>query len=282
MDYLLLLQCPYLAACIISATIQVCLMISHKKSKPVLMVTLTDMVTCDIWAIFLFSLYFALIPFVLPSVEFEWRPIIATFHAVVVTCLVLTFIFYILIKFLVEYFQVKLRVVDIIDEYKQEDVLQFIRLAIAFMVFSLSTWLHVTSGLSPLYYFTTETPVAPKSARHAVTVLKIIVFLSSTCLVLKFITRNEKRILLGQEREERVRKMSMWNFYLGVSILTFTFVILIGSLTFNGKSAHIVLRYIFYGLFCIVLPATVINRDKNLRRFSANKVQTVLKKMFLD
>ncbi len=282
MDYLLLLQCPYLAICIISNTIQISLIISHKKSKPILMVTLSDMVTCDLLVVFRFALYFAIIPFILPLVEFEFRPIFATLNAAGVTCLVLTIVFYILIKFLVEYFQVRLRVVDITEKYQQEDVLLFVRISIAFMVLSLSSWIHITSGLSPLYYYyLIETPVPPKSSSHAVIVVTIILFLSILCLLLKCITRNEKRNLLVQEQEEELSKISIWNYFIGMSIMTITFITLIASLVINDRSVHLIVRHIYYGLFSIILPATIITKDKKLKRYSKKKVQKAFKSLYL-
>ncbi len=276
LDIVLYLQFTYLSFCLIMASVQICLIIRHKTSKPTVMVTLSDMIVCDLSAVFLLAIYLAAMPFVAPSVKLDLRPVLASFTSVSITCVILTLIFFLLSKILVQYFQVRLRVVDLTDRYKQDDVLRFIRLAITFMVASLSIWIHAMSGKSPVYYYMMEEHFPPKSFCHAAILVMIICSLSLACLLLKCVTYKEKKTLLTNTREDQATKTSICTYFVGVLTIVLIWASLVVTLLLGYRTVHLFLRHIYFGFFSIVLPGIMINKDKSLRKFCNQKFSKIM------
>ncbi len=107
------LQFVYLAVCLSIGTVEIYLFVSYKTSKPAVFTTLSDMVSCDLSIAFLTSLYLVAASYLVPSAKNEIRPILAYIIAPTATCMSLIVVLYLFSKCLVEYFQLRLRVVDL-------------------------------------------------------------------------------------------------------------------------------------------------------------------------
>ncbi len=264
---MLYLQLAYLAVCLSIATLEIYLFVMYKTSKPAIFTTLSDMISCDLCLVFLTILYLAAASYLLPSAKIEIRPFLAYFIAPTGTFLALIIVFYLLCKCLVEYFQLRLRVIDLADEFQQEDLLLFIRLTIVFVSMSFTIWIHVISDVSPLYNFMTETDVTPEALLNSVLVITLSLTVSSVCLILKFITRNEKRILLGEFGKKKYAKLPIWTYFIGILIFIVSLFSLVVSFIVNGSLTHIVFKHFIFGNCACTLPGIIICKDEKLRKF---------------
>ncbi len=273
MENMLFLQLVYLAVCLSIATIEVLLIVSYKTSKPAVFTTLSDMVSCDLSFVFLTTLYIAAATYLLSSAKIEINPILAFIIAPTATSLVFVIILYLLSKSLVEYFQLRLRVIDLANEYEQEDLLLFIRLTIAFVTMTFTLWIHVVSDVSPLYYFMTEADVTPEALLNIFLVITVSLIVSFVCLIIKFATRNEKRILLGDLKMEEPTKLPIWTYFFGILIMIIFLFSAVASFIINGSVAHCVFRQCIFGFVSTTLPTIIIFKDKKLRKFTFKHVK---------
>ncbi len=269
---LLCLQIAYFALCLGISTFLIHLVISFKKSKPSVLITLSDMITCDLSMIFLSLMYVAVASFALKSLDTPVHPFLASVTASSITSQVLAIISYLLVKVTVEYFQIKLRVVDLSDIYRQEDVLLFLRLAILFSVAVLTTWIHVASGQPPTYYYITGKPMAPEALEQAAIVLLLSLAVSTVCLLLKAVTVKEKKILLGSTRLPK-QTIPLWTYFIGTLIIMFVIVTMVGSFIVNDSDVHSILRHFYFGILSVMLPFILISRNRSLRAFAIKRIK---------
>ncbi len=263
---MLYLQFLYLAVCLSIATVEIYLFVIYKTTKPAVFTTLSDMVSCDLSIIFLTLLYLAAASSLLPYVKIEIRPLLACLFAPTGTCLTLICVFYLFAKSLVEYFQLRLRVVDLAEEYQQEDLLLFVRLTIVFVATSFTVWIHIGSGVSAMYYFMTESDVTPEALLHSFLIMTLSSSFSCVCLILKLVTRNKKGRLLGELRKKEHAKPLICNYYIGILIIFFLLFAVVVSFIINTSMTHFIFTHCVFGICATLLPAFVICQDLKLRK----------------
>ncbi len=273
---MLYMQFVYLALCLSIATVEIYLIVCYKTSKPAVFITLSDMVSCDLCLLFLASLYLVSTAFLLASAKLEIRPVLAYIIAPTGTFVTLIIVFYLLCKILVEYFQLRLRVVDLADEYQQEDLLLFIRLTIVFVAISFTVLIHVISGVSPVYYFITETDLTPEALLNFVLVIALSLTVSGVCLILKFVTRNEKRMLLAELGKVEYAKLPFWTYFIGILIIIFVMFSVVVSFIVNTVMVHFVFKNIIFGVCATKLPGIIICKDKKLQVFAIKHIKKKL------
>ncbi len=124
----------------------------------------------------------------------------------------------------------------------------------------------------------TETDVTPEALLNIVLVITLSLTVAFACLILKFITRIEKRILLGHDQlgKEEHAKLPIWTYFIGILIFIVSLFAVVVSFIVNGSVTHIVFKYFIFGNSTIILPFIIICKDYKLRMFTIKHIKKKL------